>query len=383
MEDYQLILNAITKNNALFSREKVKKVLVIFDEEKKFFLGDCCVRFDRLRYLRDYYSNAAIDINFPPGQSINQYMALLKNNPNVNSILPSTYEDVDFQQYDVIICVSYHEERIMEHFVVRYSVSVKNGEFKIAVFSMSKPFLDPDGNGVFVFPVNYDILNFVKTPKPLQLFISQEEKAWGEKWLEENGVTPDDSLFVLLDSTTSNLKLLKIWVYFEFLGHLLKRKNVKIINFDENDIGKEGFYREWLGDENIDKMIFSKKLSLREVFCIISSKYTKFVFGPCTGIMHCTSSIYNKFFDDGVSRDQIPLIVTYTGTDYLKNQSVNSWWGNSPLVNCLLLKRSNGENKITVLRSLPEEERNQRNEIPCSEYTSEMLIGYIDKVLIS
>jgi hypothetical protein len=228
-----------------------------------------------------------------------------------------------------------------------------------------------------------DILNFVKSPKPLQLFVTQEEKGWGDRWLEANGVKPLDNVYILLDSTTSNLKLLNIWVYFEFLGHLLKKDNVKIINFDENAIGKEAFYREWIEERDADKMIFSKKLTLREVFCIISSKYTKLIFGPCTGIMHCASSIYNNLLEGGLPANQVPLIVTYTGTDYLKNQNVNSWWGNSPLVKCLLLRKKDGNTKISVLRELPDEERQLKNDVPCSEYTSDMLIDYIDEQLLA
>lgn len=378
MKDCQLVLERILHYNSVFIRDEVKQVLVIFEEEKKFFLGDCCVRFDRLRYLRSFFVNASIDINFLHRHNIELYNALLKNNPNIDHIHFLDWDDIDFESYDTIICVSYDEERFIDFLRERYGELIINGQFKLAVFSMSKLFLDPEQKGVYIFPVNTDIIEFARIPQPLELYISKEERTFGNKWLESHGVVDGESLFILLDSTSSNLKLLNIWVYFELLTALLERENVKVINFDENNIGKEEFYREWLGSDHSEKMIFSKNLTLREVFCIISSKYTKLVFGPCTGIMHCASSIYNHSTSNGMRPDDIPLIITYTGKDYLKNQNANAWWGNSPLVNCLLLKERNGIKEIVLLTDLTNEEKNSQSEIPCSEYSSDMLISFIE-----
>jgi hypothetical protein len=73
-----------------------------------------------------------------------------------------------------------------------------------------------------------------------------------------------------------------------------------------------------------------------------------------------------------------PLMITYTGK-YRNDENALVWWGNSPLVVCLLLKNICGKPQMCLLNELTEEEKvNSRNVLSCKEYTSYMLISFID-----
>jgi hypothetical protein len=142
-------------------------------------------------------------------------------------------------------------------------------------------------------------------------------------------------------------------------------------------MGKELFYREWLGEKYMSRFIFSRGLTLREDLCLISSGYTKLVFGPCTGLLHCASGIYNNFRRHGLREAALPALIVYTGP-----WDAQFWWGKSPLVDCLLLPRMAADKQLAVLNDLDEnEQRLFNNRLDCSEYTALMLTGYIDNKL--
>ncbi|HEX8529308.1 MAG TPA: hypothetical protein VF646_04775, partial [Cytophagales bacterium] len=178
---------------------------------------------------------------------------------------------------------------------------------------------------------------------------------------------------------SSRDKVLGITVYFEFLKSILQDGNAKVLIFDENTIGKEEFYRQWLGDETADRIIFSKGLSLRDNLCLIGSRHTRLVVGPCTGLMHCASSIYNNYVSNGMDPRDVPLIVVYTGQYSKANKSAHYWWEGAPLVNCLLLKAKNNRKEVVLLSSLPDAERELNDTLPCRDYTAGLLTEFIHR----
>jgi hypothetical protein len=147
--------------------------------------------------------------------------------------------------------------------------------------------------------------------------------------------------------------------------------------YDAEDVGKESFYEAWLDPELFDRMIFVSNLGLRKDLAILGSSYMKLLFGPCTGLIHCASGIYNHHVHNGMCGDDVPLMITYTGCYPKTEGNANKWWGDSPLVNCIMLKESNNVKRIRLLKELSEEERELNDSLACSEYTSDMLIDFI------
>jgi hypothetical protein len=381
MENLTPTFKKILDNNAKAMDKEAMNVLILF-EDKRFFIGDNFIRVDSLRSFRSFFKKAHIHINFGAECNSNMYDVLLKNNPNMDSISISTWDDISFEKYDMVFCILDKEDKLLEFLHEKYGEGIHNGQPGFAVFSMSAIVLGKIENASYIFPMNNDLVEYVNLPeanRPRELYMDKEEREWGNHWLETQGVKDNENLFILLDATTSRSKLLNLAVYFEFLSALLGKRNSKILVFDEKNIGKEAFYREWVGDEGMEKIIFAKGLGLRAALCILSSRYTRLVFGPCTGLLHCASGIYNYYLKDLTCRmEDVPVMVTYTGQYPPADANAAFWWKNSPLVDCLLLKGTDNNRQIVLLSSLSEEEKKSYPQVPCSEYTAEMLTEFVN-----
>jgi ADP-heptose:LPS heptosyltransferase len=375
IENYQITYNKIIANNASIHNDQVSRVLILITEKIE-FIGDFCMRADKLRYAKSYYKNCTISVNFTNTEGKNIYTDLLENNPHIEAVSSLSLQELDFIHFDVVFYVSYTEEAFLQFLHEKYEVLIYNDEFQLAVYSMSSSFLLPKDNSQPVFPFNQQLYEYVSL-KPGELYITAEERTWADEWLKFKGIKQQEELFIVLDATTRQEKLLNIAVYIELLTYFLSKPNVRVLYFDEKKIGKEAFLSKYLSRDLLDKMIFAEGLSIRESLRIIASSYTSLIFGPCTGLMHCSSSIYNYYVSNGMPANELPLMIIYTGK-YPPGTSANDWWGNAPLTNCLLLKLQGNEKKLFVLKDLPITERSAEDTLPCSEYTAEMLINFID-----
>lgn len=381
LQNYQGTFDKILENNAVLDPLTVRKVLILHEEELT-NIGDWCIRFDKLKYLKSFLANADITINFTAAGTNKLSDALLKNNPHLHAITAMTWDNIPFEEYDFIISISYNEPAILAYLHEKYGRLIQSNEFRLCVYTMSHVMLKPQANATPVFPVSQDLLaHSEKVKSPCELFISDEEQSRANEWLAEKGMKEHEQLFIILDSTTRRDKLISMPVYFEFLTTLLERENIKVLIFDENNMGKQEFYREFLGDDVMGKLIFSNGLSLRQDICLLSSGYTKLVFGPCTGLMHCASSIYNNYVSNGLNRKDVPVIITYTGKYQPDEKHVYLWWANTPLVNVLVLRNRDNRKKMLLMDDLTHEQKLTNDGLHCSEYTAEMLIEFLNRKL--
>jgi len=356
----------------------VKRLLILY-EERVFFIGDNCLKLDKLALCKALYPNAYVHINFKP-KFLSNYIALIKNNPNFDKISADEWDDIDFESYDMIICASYDEPDFQVHLADRYSHTTKLP----LILSTTKYLLDPIPDIKLIYPTHDELFDFANTThknKPQEIHVSLEEKTWADNWLLENGLNKDNDLAILIDSSTSKNKLLRIEVYFDFLEHLLTNNlKMKILIFDEKNIGKEDFYSAFLGKpELFERIIFSKGLKLREDISLIASSYTKLVFGPCTGLLHCASGIFNAQKSSGIPNQQLPKIIVYTGKYFTKNNNTaKDWWSNSPLVECLILKKKDNLKVVNLLRNCNTDELNSKEDLLlCEDYELDLLVSQI------
>lgn len=377
MDNRQIVTEEKFHHEDYASAYTAKRILILFDA-KITFLGNFCQRIDKLRYIKSYFEGASIHINFSALTERKFYESLLLNNPYIDQFTSLPWEDIDFLQYDTVFVASYEEEVIRSWLLNRYGALPGNVLLQIHLFSVSSMFLPDNKDARYVLPVYRSFMNYLEhiAASPGELYISREERQWANSWLEGKGFKKHEKLAILLDTTSRRHKLLDMRVYFEFLSWLLDRENMKVLVFDEKNMGKEAFYKEWLSPAHFNKMIFAKGNGLREDLRLLASEYTKLVFGPCTGLIHCTSSIYNHFVEEGMNAADVPLIITYTGC-YLDGKNAWDWWGAAPLVSCLLLREKNNRKKMVLLNDLSPEEKRIKNDIHCSEYTTDMLIDFV------
>lgn len=376
------MLQTIMEFNKTTDSRNARNVLILYDEEKA-FIGDSYIMINKLSSCKSYFTLSTIDINSRNKKHATVYGALLKNNPYIRKFSNLPWEDLDFTGYDMILCINRDEEQLLQLLKKRFDSQASPKIWTTAVYSMSAQMLNNLLGPVnTVFPSLTEIIDHAMKyaiRQPSQLYISKEEKEDGNRWLKDNGLKEHEHLYIILDSTSSKGKLLSMDVYYEILQYLLNKEGIKILIFDEQNIGKENFYREWLGVEKTARMIFAKKLGLRYDLCILSSDYTKLVLGPCTGMMHCASGMYNHFVSNGTPAASVPHLITYTGEYTNDPAGAYRWWGNSPLVKCLIIRRAAGDAiETVVLNDLPPEERTAiTGALLCDAYTPEQIISYL------
>jgi ADP-heptose:LPS heptosyltransferase len=380
-ESHQQTLEKILHNNRMTDDANIKQVLILHEEDFD-IIGDWVIRFDKLKYLKGYLKNAAITLNFTAEGTSKLSDALLKNNPHLHAITAMKWQEIDFEKYDFILTVSYDEQAILAYLDERYGTSIKSDQFRICVYTMSFFMLKPKEGVTYLFPLNRELgIYSEKMRTPIELFVSREEQEWADAWLLEKGLKDNEQLFIILDSASKRDKLLSIPVYYELLTDLLKRDNVKVLNFDESNMGKEKFYSELLGAHLMRKFIFSKGLSLRQAICLLGSSRTSLVLGPCTGLMHCASGVYNNYVSNGLNKAKAPVLIVYTGRYKQDAGNVYLWWNNNPLMNVLVIRNRNNNKAMLLMDELNEVERVTNDGLSCTEYTAQMLTGFVNQKL--
>jgi len=362
--------------NKKMERDAVGSILILY-EEKMTYLGDTCIRTSRIRFLKAYFKNAAIDLNVTDQANLKYCDGLLTHNPYIRSISNLSWDNIDFNNYDVLFLAAYDESRFRDYLAGRYpDLSPGDGPMLI---SFSRLLLRPlpVENTNYVLTEHTELNEFLSGPQTGEIYITGEERTWADQWLAARGLEKDELLFIIIDSSSRRDKMIRINVFHELLTFLLTHHKCKVLIFNERQIGKTDFYRSFLGDAFFQKIIFSEHLSLREDLRLLGSSYTKLIFGPCTGLMHCASSIYNYYVSSGMNAGEVPLIVTYTGRYTANELNANTWWGNSPLVSCLILKERSGKKELLVLHDLSKDQRDINDPLPCSEYGSKILIDLI------
>jgi hypothetical protein len=374
VENYQETFQQILSNNLAISKSKVKRLLILYDEGK-FFIGDSCITLSRLAISRLFFEeDTIIDLNCCNKEARELYTGLIKNNPAFTNVTWFHYDEIDYDHYDLIICMTIKEDYLLE---VLHRKGMLTGleQLNLAVFSFSHMLVIPRQDSALIFPVYEELLEFYGgyIDKPNEIFIDEPEKAWANEWLEEKGVGPEDRLLIFIDSSSSTIKNVSWDVYFNILKFCLKEANHKILIFDEKGADKAAFYNQWLSDTEMQQVIFSVKMKLREDISLLGADCVKMVFGPCTGLMHCASSVYNQFLNQGMPIEKVPLLVTYTG-----KWDAMEWWSNAPLMNCLVIRSVNEEKQMFRLRDLNEEHKyNFSDRLHSNEYTADMLIDFL------
>lgn len=347
------------------SNANVRSLLVLYDDPN-FFIGDTCIILDKLKICKQFFTQAHVTINFISHQHLEKYKVLLQNNPYIDTVLGEPIEKVDLTGYDFIICISMDEQRINRALTQYVSLQTP-------VYSFSKIFFPHLQQTLF--PLYLALLEFANNQSdPKELYISAAEKQWANDWLRNQGLKEDEQLFIIIDTTTRKDKLLSFSAYYELLYWLLQRPKSKILIFDERNSGKELFYKELMGADKIGRFIFSKQLGLRQDICLIGAGRADLILGPCTGLMHCASAIYNQYAKSGVQQ-RPPVMITYTGKN---QQPTRYWWNDSPLMDVLQVINNNGAKELVLL---DEHTDNHPGLLTCADYTSAMLTTHISKRL--
>lgn len=378
---FQETLDRIVETNRRYDRRQVKRALILY-EDAEFVLGDNIIILHNFGLIRQFLGEPVVfDLNIVTQKYVEKYKALLGNNPHFDHLTFIQVPDIPFDQYDLVICISTFEVALLHALHARYT-SLQQPMPGCAIFSYSKVVFTRKEEyvGRPVFPIYEELVGHAtfQNDQPYELYLSEEERHWGDRWLEEKGIKEGESLYVIVDNASRRHKVITPETYYGILLHLLKKDNIRILIFDEEDAGKAAFYKLWFGEDQYAKFIFSCGLKLRQDLCLIGSHYTRMVFGPCTGLLHCAAGIFNNYHRNGMPLASVPLMITYTG-----GWNAEFWWGKAKLVTCLLVRNVMGEKKMSVLTEMNKWEREYwYDRLECYEFTADMIISYLDHRLI-
>jgi len=362
-------LKAILKNNAAVNRLEVENLLVVYDINR-FFIGDTLQSLSKLRLLARYFPAAAITIN----ASHPAFADLLKNSPYLDRLTFETFDRIAFGEHDLVLCVSDNETELSRYILAHYRQRGMKTKKKFFVFSLYNLTYN-EGNQT-VFPFLTDLATYQFPPEELirvagkEVFLSPDEQQWADDWLLENGFLPDQHLSVLFDSASNPQKLLDPGEHLKLLAWLARCDNGRVLIFDENATGKQHYYEENTDADVYAKLIFAQGTSLRESMCLLGSSFTRLVIGPCSGMLHCASGIYNVS-----ERSCPPLIVVYKCNFDHSDESDDPylWWEHSR-AECLLI-RAGGE--LVWLAGLEDKIIPSRELGYCADLSAEAMIEAI------
>ncbi len=371
----KLALEQINKNNKDVDRDALS-VLINY-KTKEYFIGDSVHRLRHLKLIRNYFLNAKIIINVHHRIDF----AILQNNPYINQLAFKDLSLLKLSEYDLIITIG-DDRNLFTELIKSYSSELREKTFKTGVFSLTR-YLKIDEGENYILPLYKKLHDFIVDEENLsrlekEIFILNEEKEWANQWFRMKGVKSNEKVIVIVDSTSLREKLLPLEVHFEIVRFFLENESHKILVFDESGIGKSFFYNEWLTDKFKHRLIFAEKLKFRQELTLLSSDYIKFIFGPCTGIMHCASAIHNVSVSKYGKAKEPPGIMVYAGEDITRNLNKylwwhkSYWWGDDEVAKCCVLKYV-GDKRKEIVWINP----NIHGYLPCSEYSSMLLQNFI------
>ncbi len=350
-------------------RFAVKSVLVCLDDTNMTKIGDSIVRLSRLKFLQHYFPTAKIQVNSPS----KVFLEVAKHSETIESVTRIPMELVELNDYDVLLLYVDKRTTYSKH-IEEYAR--RRGKLNFSIFSIMEP-EDPVERAVPFEPLprlseNYpaDLLDDVQRNE-ICLTVSELEE--GTKFLDE--YISDEKLIVFFVNASSYTKSLKMSVTIELIRYFQKFSHTKLLIFDPfND--KELFFKSM--GTNVENALIVKGKSLRETFAIIADERVNLIFGPCTGLMHAASGIYN-FLMKNKLRLKLPTMVVYTGL-YYEMTNAAAWWRGS-LVKCMVLTVDEKNNrKAKLLEELMESQLFLQEGIaPTYDYTLEMIKGFLQK----
>lgn len=383
MNPRETYLANILRNNAGEDKLSIKHILIVYDREEA-YIGDTCIHVSRLRKIRAYFPNASITAATSSEKQYRMVRAVLDGNPNVDHYRNASWEQIEFEQYDLIICGCVPEQPFVDYFLARYGQEIVNGSFDKLLYTASEIIgFDEYQNKEPFLPKHRELIDFRLSPEDEQsmlaneLHVSEEERKWADGWLTDSGLGRADDLMIFIDNSSSRDKLMKITDYFDILTACARRPGTKILIFDEQKLGKKRFYREWLETDLHEKLLFAEGLSLRQAIALISSGRTRLVFGPSTGLLHCASGAFNILLQKKLLA-RIPVMVAYLGSDPRSSFREDRWWGGSYVDAILPVRKQNNGVEIISIKNVDYEKLKSEGRIlGCDAYSAESLLEYI------
>jgi len=352
------------------SRESVRSILILIDTIDSARIGDTIIWLSRFKYIQHYFPHAGLHVN-APSPFWNELALYLPHIRRVSNLPPA---ELDLKGYDVVLLIvddeaaflAMVEAYVRRHPGISLSVAFIYHPFVKSMEGKRIPFLKR------LFEFSYPGL-LVEDINRCEICLSEEEMLQAGRLLQEKA--PEGGLIIYFDRASEFRKMLKMSVNVQLIKYLQSRAGCRLVLFDPFEEKKDEFYGR-LGVD-MEKTVLLKGLSVRQACAVMADKRVVMILGPCTGLMHAASGVYNFLLKKKL-RDVLPAMIVFTGV-YEDLGNAGIWW-EGRLADCIIIKATKeGDKKLFRLDEVdPLEMRLQKDILPCKEYTFDLIREYIE-----
>ncbi len=389
---YSDVIKKIHRNNAELLGKEIKKILVLDDHHRKFFIGDACVWFlyNTRKTVHSISRNAVYRVNCCNKKVYRKLKEIFDGSFDSNSSFTNNaWDEINFSSYDLILC---HPDSIFK---------------LLAYFDGKHPHLLPSAAVYYYNNMldtksitdghqwNYSLLvasmaagkkastaaNWLRTSDK-EIVVTSEQRQWADKWFEANGVGENERIVILPEGASTMGKTLPSNVFNDVLQWMLSLPNIRVLLFDEKGTGKKKNLVARYGVADETRIIVAEQFGIRQDLHLLCSKYVSAVIGPCTGVMHLASFAYTYFKNHGIiDKDKLPSLIVYTGNfeGIVNDYHPRDWWLGS-LVKCAVLCKDGDGGK--VIRKLGQCATGHHDycetTLPVDQFSADILISFIE-----
>lgn len=385
------LIKSISSKNIELKEKLFKKILILDDSTPDFYIGDTCKWLYSLKIqILEKFPSAQITINWQNKEKyVLAFPIVLHTLEKRIKFQSNDLNNIFFGEFDCILC---HESiaGIYLMFADANKMFLKNTSI---YYYKSDPFEESEQPSIYHWNLQHyqrlkesndlPVLSLksikrVRSYKFSELIVTKEERKWGDWLLSKHGICIQDKVIILPDNASHILKCLNRHEYIKLIISLMSDCDVKIVLFDEQNIGKKNKLVIDLNEEQSKRLIVIDGTTIRQTMCILASSYVKAIIGPCTGILHLANGIYSHYLQkDIIRKEDVPVLLVYVGKQQPK-YSAWGWWGRT-MVDCVVHRLDQyGCNKLVPLASCPKEYyRFQNNLLSANEIKAEQLMRHL------
>jgi len=353
------ISSSLVAQNKIQDFENIKRVLILDDFKRPFFIGDAAHWLSKVKKLINVFNDfTCSDLNIANAVAFGPVSKIFKNSLKKNlTITNLQWGNIDFSKYDLILCNNDVFSKFYWFLGTQRDFDYLNT--KVQSFSVM------DDRPVSEYPTFDFYINILKNNYPEQIIakvkksicnelsLLDEEIVWAKQWLEDRGLKPKQKLVFLIHGASAPDKVMLDAELLKLLKRLCGLdEDVKVILVTEKPISTYQWLIAAIQDFEDRNLILADALGLREVMSLMASENTSIIIGPCTGLMHLADGIYTNLINSqAIKLFECPLLLVYAGKQSPeRNYHPNHWWQNSRLVSCLVnMKSTDGNVQKTLV----------------------------------
>lgn len=344
-ELHKHLVSNIVANNEKNKNLLVKKIILLDDHKRRFYIGDTYFWLLNIRKnICSIFPESTIEIICRNPKRHAAISNMLNGSWDQNILFKcKKWEESDFLNADLILCDSD---------TVHDFCTFLDGKFHLIAHCQVYCYIDTYIKNVeqwtaFNYKVLFDqylskispVEKMVKLRRQTGLSLQNYEEDWASNWLVQHGVDTDiDELAVFIFESSQKSKTLNEELVMEVINYLVSFDNRKILLFDANKMGIASKCCTYLKQESIEKIIVFEGRGLREAMALMANKCVKLILGPCTGLLHLANGVFSYLINvKKRTRDSIPSMIVYVGnvSEYSTEYHPRDWWQNT-LIRCYI-----------------------------------------------